>query len=104
MIKTISPQDLHELLSSPNSEYDYIDVRSPAEYEDFHLPGTINIPLDQLVENVGELGQDKTLITICAKGIRSAKASEFLLAIGFDTLNLEGGLDNWLSAGMQIPK
>lgn len=104
MIKTITPQDLRELLVSSNSEYDYIDVRSPAEFHDFHLPGTINIPLDQLAQNMGQLLKEKTMVTICAKGIRSARASEFLLASGFDTVNLEGGLDNWLSAGMQIPK
>lgn len=104
MIKTISPQDLKSLLSSSNSQYDYIDVRSPAEYQDFHLPDTTNIPLDQLAQNIDQLCKDKTIVTICAKGIRSAKASEFLLSNGFKTINLEGGLDNWLSAGLEISK
>lgn len=104
MIKTITPQDLKDLLSNPNNQYSFIDVRSPAEYQDFHLSGTINIPLDQLAQNMDNLTKDKTIITICTKGIRSAKASEFLLNNGFDTINLEGGLENWLSEGLHLSK
>lgn len=102
MIETITPQDLKNLLMSSDTQYVYLDVRSPGEFEDFHLPGTTNIPLDQLMNHLSKLPKDKTIVTICAKGIRSAKASEVLLANGFDTVNLEGGLDHWLSSGTQL--
>lgn len=104
MIETMTPEALKDLLESQSNEYEFIDVRSPAEYQDFHLPLTKNIPLDQLPQHIKQLSQERTIITICAKGIRSARASAFLLENGFKTINLEGGLDNWLSAGIQIPK
>jgi len=60
-----------------------IDVRSEAEFDGGHAPGSVNIPLDQLQENISRLNKNKPIITCCASGVRSATARRILLNSGF---------------------
>ena len=71
-----------------------IDVRSLDEYNEGHIKGAINIPVDE-IESI-TYDKDKTLILYCATGVRSAKASNMLADMGYTSLyNLDGGLLNW---------
>lgn len=69
-----------------------LDVRSKGEYESGHIKGAINIPVDQLNNNLHKL-KDKTMpiITCCASGMRSASAKSLLLANGFNKVFNGGG-------------
>lgn len=51
-----------------------VDVRSPSEYSEGHLPGAVNIPGDQIAERIDEFGQDKNrpIVLYCITGIRAA--------------------------------
>lgn len=69
----------------------FLDVRTPAEYADGHMPGAIHIPLDSLRENLNQLDQGKTLYVHCQSGLRSYLACRILMQNGFDCLNLSGG-------------
>lgn len=52
-----------------------IDVRTPAEYALGHVPGSVNIPLQELADRKDELiALNQALIFCCASGVRSAKA------------------------------
>ncbi len=71
-----------------------IDVRTPDEYNEGHIKGAINIPVDE-IENI-TYGKGDTLIVYCATGVRSANASNILADMGYTSLyNLDGGLLNW---------
>lgn len=74
-----------------------VDVRSPQEYREGHLEGSINIPLYDLERNC-QLLQDKkenTIIIYCQSGSRSRKAIQLLQEQSCSNLyELEGGLDN----------
>jgi rhodanese-related sulfurtransferase len=61
-----------------------IDVRTEAEFDGGHAPGSVNIPLDQLHQNMGRLNKNKPIITCCASGIRSATARRILINNGFN--------------------
>ena len=69
-----------------------VDVRSKAEYQSGHIRGSINIPLDQLSNNLTSL-KDKTIpvITCCASGMRSASAKSILLSKGYQQVYNGGG-------------
>lgn len=87
-IKTILKNDKEAIL---------IDVRSPQEYKEGHLEGSINIPLYILERNEKEIENKKnnTIILYCQSGNRSKKAMEILKQNGYNSLyQLEGGLDN----------
>lgn len=74
-----------------------IDVRSPQEYKEGHLDGSINFPLYDLERNSEELLKNKqnTIILYCQSGSRSNKALQFLKSQGCSSLyQIDGGLDN----------
>ena len=71
-----------------------IDVRSKGEYQSGHIPGAINIPLDQLEKSLSKLKKDQTIITCCASGIRSASGKSVLKSNGFMEVHNGGGWTN----------
>jgi NADPH-dependent 2,4-dienoyl-CoA reductase/sulfur reductase-like enzyme/rhodanese-related sulfurtransferase len=86
-ITTVAPEQW-----SPTSEF-LLDVRDPDELEATgKLPGAVNIPLGQLRDRLGELPQDRRIITYCQKGQRGYLAACALQGRGFeDVANLRGG-------------
>ena len=68
-----------------------IDVRTKGEYQQGHINGSQNIPLDVLSSNLSKLNKEKTIITCCASGMRSAQAKSILLSNGFSNVHNGGG-------------
>ena len=68
-----------------------IDVRTKGEYQQWHINGSQNIPLDVLSSNLSKLNKEKTIITCCASGMRSAQAKSILLSNGFSNVHNGGG-------------
>lgn len=82
-----------------------VDVRTPAEYNDGHVPGAVNIPLDELGGRLAELEPHKAddVHLICAVGGRSAKATAILAQAGFTkATNVDGGTNGWRDAGYPV--
>lgn len=55
-----------------------LDVRSDSEYEEFHFPNALHIPLQELPFRYKELSDCKEVIIHCAHGMRAEKAAQFL--------------------------
>ena len=71
-----------------------LDVREPWEYERFHLPGALLIPLGELTDRVRELDPSRPTAVYCHHGMRSLQALGFLQSVGFtDLAHLTGGID-----------
>jgi rhodanese-related sulfurtransferase len=69
-----------------------IDVRSAAEFRDGHIPGSRNIPLEQVGAKAAELKKaGKPVITVCRSGNRSGMAKAKLRAAGIDEVYNGGG-------------
>lgn len=82
-----------------------VDVRSAAEYAEGHVPGAVNVPLDQLESRLGELGsKDQELYVICQSGRRSMLASATLASKGFRPVNVGGGTGAWIDAGHEVER
>lgn len=65
-----------------------VDVRTKAEYESGHIPGSRHIPLTELSSKIAEIKSwDKPIITCCASGVRSASAARTLNNTGMEALN-----------------
>ena len=77
-----------------------LDVRSKSEYDGGHIKDSINIPVDQLHKNLSKLkDKDKTIITCCASGMRSASAKSILQNNGYKNVHNGGG---WSSLNNKI--
>ena len=80
-----------------------VDVRSPEEWSEGHLPGAIHIPLAQLPDRVGELDVSAPIVLHCKGGGRSSIATSFLQSRGIANVsNLAGGFDAWVAQGFEI--
>lgn len=73
-----------------------LDVRQDWEYEEFHLPGAVHLPLADLEDRMGEVPRDKPLVIYCHSGRRSAAAASLLASEGHpDVTNMLGGIMAW---------
>ena len=97
----ITVEELLERTREPGRGLTLIDVRSAQEFAAGHLPGAINIPLDQIGTRAGELPADGDIVFYCQSGTRSRLAIEVLRAMGVDRplLHFGGGMSAWQAAG-----
>jgi rhodanese-related sulfurtransferase len=94
-VPDIGPQELKRRLDAGET-LTVLDVREPWEIKLASLPGTLNIPLNEVPARLGELDPHAELIVMCHAGGRSRRAAEFLSARGFTQVaNLAGGIDAW---------
>jgi phage shock protein E len=77
-----------------------LDVRSPEEFADGHVPGAVLIPHDQLEARIAELGEPRDVVVYCRSGRRSGLVEPVLEARGFRVSQLEGSWNAWSSAGL----
>lgn len=68
-----------------------VDVRTKGEYQQGHIKGSINLPLDNLSNHYSKIKKDKPVITCCASGMRSASAKSMLKSNGFLNVHNGGG-------------
>jgi len=77
-----------------------LDVRTPQEWEMYHVDGATLIELDYLAGQVDEVPRDREIIVICNSGNRSQVARDILLEAGFENVtSIAGGIQGWMSAG-----
>ena len=82
-----------------------VDVRTEAEYNDEHLEGAINIPLDELEQRLSELNPNDKILVYCRTGNRSTQAAEILVEKGFSGLyHMHGGIVAWKQNGYSVTK
>ncbi len=75
-----------------------VDVRTPAEYAQWHYNGSINIPLAEIEQKINLFGsKDRNIIVYCRTGNRSGKAKEILERYGFKNVINGGGLNDMKS-------
>lgn len=71
-----------------------VDVRSSQEFKGGHIKGSLNVPLQELQRSLGKIPKNKTVITCCASGMRSASAKSLLKSSGYQEVHNGGG---WMS-------
>jgi len=79
-----------------------VDVRTPREFAAKRIAGGVNIPLNHLLERVGELPRGRRIAVHCAGGYRSSIAAGMLSRHGFDVVELAGGLAAWEAAKLPM--
>ncbi|MEX2288180.1 MAG: FAD-dependent oxidoreductase [Planctomycetaceae bacterium] len=84
--------DVEAVLAAPPGERVFLlDVRTPHEFAGGHMPGAVNIPVDDLRPRLSELPRDRTIAAYCQVGQRGYLATRILLQSGFSAVNVGGG-------------
>ena len=88
-----SPDEAHALVAKGAR---LVDVRSPGEFAGGHIPGAVNIPVDQIDRRAGEIGpKEAGVVVYCASGMRSASAAGTLRKLGFSAVADLGAMSRW---------
>lgn len=94
-IKTISAEGLKEVLNQPAVLV--LDVRTPAEWQKYHINNAQHIPLNELSERIAEIPKGLHVHAICGSGYRSSIAASVLKRSGFQRVtNVFGGMSAWV--------
>ena len=102
--KTVDVAEFAEAVA--DTSYIVLDVRTPAEHAEGHIPGT-RFNIDVLEDNYTEtalktLPKDKPVALYCRSGNRSKNAARILAQHGYQVLELGTGFRGWTAAGKKI--
>lgn len=95
-VANISPREVMERLNT-NTEILLLDVRTPEEYAQAHIPHSISLPLNQLKSGISKIVEDKSaeIIVYCLSGMRAAQACSQLTSMGYSNVRNLGGIQSW---------
>ncbi len=79
-----------------------VDVRTQEEWDEYHAPNAVLIPLDQLPNRLSEVPKDREILVICRSGNRSQEGRDILLSAGYNATSMTGGLKEWYAKGYPI--
>ena len=80
-----------------------LDVRTPSEYEDAHIEGAINIPVEEIVDRLNELSANDVILVYCRTGNRSGTAVGIMEKNGYSKIyHMHEGISTWISEGLPV--
>ncbi|MFC6953636.1 MBL fold metallo-hydrolase [Halorubellus litoreus] len=102
-MQDITPEELCEQLRNGDTGPLILDIRHEADFEDWHIPGSINVDVyDELTDDperakdaLSDLPQDDRVVTVCAAGVVSETATEVLQELDYDAVTLTDGMNGW---------
>ncbi|WP_328407889.1 rhodanese-like domain-containing protein [Nocardia sp. NBC_00403] len=79
-----------------------LDVREDDEWQLGHAPGATHIPMVDVPARIDELDYDADLYVICRQGGRSIEVVKYLTHVGFDAVDVKGGMVAWQQSGRPL--
>jgi len=93
MIKQIKVKELNAKLV--NNEVVLIDVREQDELEICSIEKAVHIPMNNIPSSIDQFDKETIYAIMCHSGIRSHNVSFYLQNMGFNVINVEGGINEW---------
>jgi rhodanese-related sulfurtransferase len=93
---TTTTEELKRLVAAGAASM--VDFRSPAEFAIGHIPGSVNIPLEQIQSRIADI-PERRLVLICEGGKRAQLVADWLQGVR-ETTVLDGGMGSWRKAGL----
>ncbi len=92
----ISAAEAKQLMDS-SENYIIIDAREQDEYDEYHIPGAILIPYDEVKEKAKDMlpDKDQLIFVYCRSGRRSKHAAARLYELGYTNVKEFGGIISW---------
>jgi rhodanese-related sulfurtransferase len=89
----VNSEEAHRLVADGGV---LVDVRAPSEFAADHLPGAINLPVDEVKGRKDELRQiGQPLVLYCSAGVRCHKAAKILRRAGIEDVHELGSISRW---------
>jgi rhodanese-related sulfurtransferase len=80
-----------------------LDVREPDEWDAGHAPGAHLVPMMEIPARMAEVPTDADVVVVCRSGARSGQVVSYLMGNGWDNVrNLDGGMQSWAAAGLEV--
>jgi rhodanese-related sulfurtransferase len=93
---------VHDVVLPITDAVTVLDVREDSEWAAGHIDGAQHIPLGDLPARLGEIDAERPIQVVCHLGGRSARATAWLQAQGYNASNVDGGMDAWQAAGRPV--
>lgn len=102
--KNILSRDAKSLMEKNKNVY-LLDVRTPQEYSQGRLAGSVLIPVGEFERRVREVPKNKTIVVYCAVGSRSKSVTGYLERLGYkDVYNMTDGIVGWYRNGFPVQR
>lgn len=98
----VTAAELAERILQLGPEEIIVDVRETDEFEEGHVPNSINLPLSSIGKNVETLKKYQKIYLICESGGRSSYAHEVLKTADISTIDITGGIFGLQKAGVEL--
>jgi rhodanese-related sulfurtransferase len=103
-MKIIAPAELQKIIAAQPTAA-VIDVRTPVEFAEVHVPQAQNIPLDELTPASLTFSKDQPVYLLCRSGQRATKAAAKFVDAGFKLpVVVEGGTLAWIAANLPLTR
>lgn len=100
-MESITIDELKEKILDSNP-INIVDVRNDNETAMGIIPGAKTIPMNEIPDNLKEFDSNQTYYIICEAGARSARVVEYLENNDIHAVNVEGGMNEWGTEGLEI--
>ena len=104
--RTVSSDDFAQIISD-TAAVQLVDVRTKGEYDEGHIEGALLVDFYSYnfkEQAAAKLSKEKAVAVYCRSGRRSASAAQKLVKLGYEVINLDGGILAWQRAKMPIAK
>jgi len=93
----VTPGQLAQWLVEKRADFQLIDIREPWQFDDYHIPSAVNIPLTELFEDTGikKLSREKKIVVYGLGGTRAAQAQVLLSLKGYNAFSIPDGITAW---------
>jgi rhodanese-related sulfurtransferase len=101
-MKEITVEELRASRAGNGAQWQWVDVRSGNEYAAGHVPGAVNIPLEQIEARLDDVSASEPVVLICRSGTRARIAGGVLKLCRENVMVLNGGTEAWAKAGLPL--
>ncbi len=98
--ESVTVEELRQSLRQSPEQVFIIDLMNQEDFAKRHIPGAVNIPIDELEKRASEIPKDKTVVAVCNRGLtKSELGLQRLHQLGFtDAKKLTGGSTGWFDS------
>lgn len=102
---TVAPADVAQRLQDPQHAPFLLDVRTPDEFAEGHVPGAVNVPVQVLAERLAQVPKDREVVVYCESGRRAARAATLLREQGYTQVTeMQGSMKAWREAQLPVQR